>query len=183
MLQEKMENKVVDQKFWKVRAKPFPNMSYLDKIRLLSAIKVSYQASKKSACWGWRKSKRGGYGYFSVKRGDAVRVGYYAHRLVYELLVGPIPDGLTLDHACKNRECSNPDHLRPMTLKDNILDALSLGMSAINSRKTHCKRGHEFSKENTCITNRKKNGRVYRSCRKCKNIIAKAKYHEEDTNV
>lgn len=61
-------------------------------------------------CWIWTASKSFGYGQFQAKR---------AHRLSYQLLKGSIPDDLPLDHLCHNRECVNPDHLRPATYKEN----------------------------------------------------------------
>lgn len=83
------------------------------------------------------------------------------HRLAYELCVGPIPDGLTIDHLCRNRACVNPGHLEPVTHRENVLR--SNNPAAINARKTHCKHGHEFTEENTLVS---KNGRN-RQCRKC----------------
>lgn len=58
------------------------------------------------------------------------------HVVAYEYLVGPIPEGLTLDHACDNPPCCNPDHLRPMTIRDNILRGA--GPAALNARKERC---------------------------------------------
>jgi hypothetical protein len=77
-----------------------------------------------------------------------------AHRFAYELLVGPIPAGLTLDHLCLNKACVRPDHLEPVSLTVNIRRA--------NARRTHCKRGHAFTPENTYLD---KIGA--RQCRKC----------------
>src|SRR5215831_2038423 len=71
-------------------------------------------------CWEWTAGKdRDGYGQLHVSRpeGDS---SARAHRVVYELLVGPIPEGLTLDHLCRNRGCVKPSHLDPVTVGDNI---------------------------------------------------------------
>jgi len=74
----------------------------------------------------------------------------YAHRLAYETLVGPIPEGLVIDHLCRNRACVNVNHLEPVTQGVNALRGV--GVMALNARKTHCKRGHEFTPENTRIS-------------------------------
>lgn len=87
------------------------------------------------------------------------------HRVMYESMVGPIPDGLTLDHLCRNRACCNPDHLEPTTMRENTLrgDAVS----AINARKTHCIRGHAFDSVNTY------EWRGHRHCRACSALRAR----------
>lgn len=112
---------------------------------------------------------RKGYGVASDGNGRKKR----AHRLMYELMVGPIPDGRPLDHRCHNedpdcpggvtclhRRCLNPGHLEPSTTKENL--RRGKGPSGINYRKTHCIRGHEFTDENTYVTKR-----GARSCRTC----------------
>ncbi len=106
-------------------------------------------------CWLWSGySKNGRYGWIKID-GQSTPV----HRAMYEWIVGPIPDGLTIDHLCRNTFCVNPLHMEPVTVKENILR--SQGLGAINARKTHCKNGHEFTPENT----RTADGR--RSCREC----------------
>src|SRR6266496_2265386 len=73
------------------------------------------------ACWLWTgKTGRDGYGRIGLGgRGALVRVR--AHRFAYELLIGPIPDGLQIDHLCRVRHCVNPAHLEPVTQRENIL--------------------------------------------------------------
>lgn len=107
-------------------------------------------------CWEWRAHvSRSGYGTFSMQGGTK-----RAHRVAYELVLGPIPDGLTLDHLCRNTRCVNPRHLEPVTVEVNVLRGS--GPAALNALKTHCIRGHEFTPENTI---KQKRGRACRACR------------------
>jgi HNH endonuclease len=108
-------------------------------------------------CWPCTRTvdKKWGYGQISVD-GKMRKL----HRVVYELLVGKIPEGLTLDHLCRNRACANPAHLEPVTMRLNNLRGTS--PCAKNAVKSHCSRGHEFTESNT---RRLKNGA--RSCKQC----------------
>jgi hypothetical protein len=98
---------------------------------------------QENGCWLWTAATdRDGYGHFSFERRTA-----QAHRVAYELLVGPIPEGLTLDHLCRERRCVSPEHLEPVTIGVNTLRGEAF--TARQARQTHCKRGHEFTSENT----------------------------------
>ena len=98
----------------------------------------------------------GGYAEFRVDG-----KGMKGHRFAYEAARGPIPAGLYLDHICRVRACVNANHLRAVTPRQNVLFN-SLSIQAANFRKTHCKRGHEFTPENTM-----KRGLRRRGCRVC----------------
>jgi hypothetical protein len=89
-------------------------------------------------CWQWtRHINKNGYGRTQY-RGRTIA----AHRAVWLTLVGPIPDGLELDHLCRNRACVNPDHLQPVTTQVNVHRSES--PMAHNAKKTHCVRDHEL---------------------------------------
>jgi hypothetical protein len=84
-----------------------------------------------------------------------------SHRYAYEISVGPIPEGLTIDHLCRVRACVNPAHLEAVTQWENTMRAPET-LGAINAAKTECLRGHPFSDENTYYS---RDGR--RHCREC----------------
>jgi hypothetical protein len=111
------------------------------------------RVDKTGECWLWTGGKSGGYGAFSL--GGKTRL---AHRVVYEMLVGPVA-GIALDHMCHNRDfscpgspncphraCVNPAHLKPATARENAMRSPLVGA------KTHCKHGHEFTKENRYVS-------------------------------
>lgn len=119
-----------------------------------------------SGCWEWLMSRTAdGYGQVSVKRA-MVRV----HQVTYLALVGPVPEGLQLDHLCRNRACCNPWHVEPVTPLENT--RRGDGPEVIGRRyrdRTECSRGHEYTPENTYIRTRR-SGRTSRVCRKCRVI-------------
>lgn len=113
-------------------------------------------------CWLWLGpvKKDGGYALTSYRNRTIS-----GHRLMYELMVGEIPEGLTIDHLCRVRNCINPAHMEPVTIKENVHRGNTI--SAINLAKTHCINGHEFTPENTKIGYPR--GIESRSCRICHN--------------
>lgn len=110
-------------------------------------------------CWNWTGSKTdSGYGIFSNRKPR-----YKVHRYSYEIFVGKIPTGLTIDHLCRNRLCVNPSHLEPVARSENVMRGI--GHGAVNIKKTHCPSGHPYSGKN--LMRLTWNGRPYRKCRTC----------------
>lgn len=107
-----------------------------------------------SGCWEWTAAHhpKQGYGWFKTNGRMVV-----AHRFAYEALVGPIPEGLVIDHLCRNPRCVNPSHLEPVTTAENVRRGRHPGRE-----KTHCPHGHPYDAENTRYT---KEG--HRQCRAC----------------
>lgn len=142
------------------------------------------KVKKTHTCWIWLGIQDGrGYGRFSLKHKF-----YKAHRICFELVNGSIDNSLTLDHLCRNRLCVNPQHLEQVTQRENIMRS-PIAPAAINSRKTHCANGHEFTPENTYINTH--SDRRYttpkRMCRTCakmygKNYRIKNPDHDKEYN-
>ena len=112
-------------------------------------------------CWLWLGGKGGIYGHF--KNGQRT---VCAHRFAYELLVGSIPEGFTIDHVkargCINSLCVNPLHLEAVSRGVNVLRGI--GPPALNARKVVCSNGHPFDEKNTYVWH----GR--RGCRICQKL-------------
>jgi hypothetical protein len=104
--------------------------------------KVDLPADR-TQCWLWRAATIRGYGSFRVAGQH-----HYAHRFAYELLVGPIADGLTIDHLCRRPLCVNPSHMEPVTRAENRARAPISGAAKQHAAKTRCDAGHPLIETN-----------------------------------
>lgn len=108
--------------------------------------RVMARVTHEGECWTVPVAAGSRYGYVC---------GRTAHRVVYETVVGPVPEGLELDHLCRNRGCVNPAHLEPVTHQENMRRG-HWGM------KTHCPQGHPYEGDNLV---RDGHSRICRWCR------------------
>lgn len=127
------------------------------------------KVEKTNECWLWTARKNdAGYGDFWLSK---AKEHYRAHIMSYELLVGPVPEGLELDHLCRVRHCVNPTHLEAVTHKVNCLRGDS--PLAHHARKTHCPQGHEYTEENTrMVDTHTGKGRQCRTCHRDRARVA-----------
>ena len=166
---------------------------YADRFKLsnyeLFMSHVERLGDKSYHCWKWtgKISKQTKYGIHTTCENSKLKY-HLAHRFSYELFkchnvhcfnlyitLEKIPEGLTIDHLCRNRWCVNPEHLEVVTLKENILRGDS--PSARNARKTHCLNGHLLSGENLYMT---PEGR--RQCKTCR-VVRHKKYQDKIKKV
>lgn len=116
---------------------------------------------KEDGCWEWSgKVMTNGYARIYVNGRDQL-----VHRVMYERVVGPIPDGLVIDHLCRNKRCVRPLHLETVTIAENLLRGES------NAHKTHCPKGHPYAGENLIL----ESGPTRRRCRTCRADQKKAR--------
>ena len=128
---------------------------------LTIAERIARLSQREGECLVWMGSRnKKGYGRIGIK-GRLQGV----HRVAWELLNGPVPDGLEIDHLCGNRACVEITHLRAVTHLENVRSKHVLPI-------THCKRGHEFTPENTAY---QRNGG--RRCKTCHRTLALARHH------
>lgn len=122
-------------------------------------------STEDDGCWHWIGAHDStGYGRCSKKTAGLGE--QWAHRLVYRLLVGAIPDGFQLDHLCRVRDCVNPSHLEPVTHAENARRSPLMGAAyKARSAATHCVHGHPRTPDNLYIDKR-----GYTACLTCRRI-------------
>jgi hypothetical protein len=128
-------------------------------LQLMNRI-VTQSVETTAGCWEWQGSRTPkGYGRVHA-RGKLL----YVHRVAYEALIAEIPEGLQLDHLCRNRACVNPWHLEPVTNRVNTSRGRAgTRLASENSGKTHCPQGHPYSGDNLRI-----GPHGWRYCRTCR---------------
>lgn len=148
---------------WKAHGDPIAvkngrGMSLIDKF-------MARVDKRADGCWLWTGgTNASGYGRFALGHRGIEQ----AHRWSYEHHIGPIPDGLQIDHLCRVHGCVNPAHMEPVTGRENVRRGETL--PAANAVKTHCPRGHTYDDANTYVS-----GRGERTCRTCRRDAARAR--------
>lgn len=123
-------------------------------------------------CHVYRGNKlKSGYGIVSVKSIRPGMTSMVVHRWCWEREVGPIPEGLVIDHMCRNKSCCNVDHLRAVTYRINAIEN-SESVAAKNEAKTHCYKGHPFTEESLIFVKGKKR----RVCWECEELYKPRRY-------
>jgi hypothetical protein len=118
------------------------------RLRLLAKVEFG------DGCWLWRGGMASGYGRVRYRRRQ-----WPAHRLLYEWMGGPVPPGLDLDHLCRQPLCVRPDHLEPVSRRENL--RRGNGWAGRKARQTACVHGHPLSGANLY------RWRTSRKCRAC----------------
>lgn len=151
-------------------------MSGVSKLTLAERFWSKVERRGPDDCWLWTgKLKPNGYGRIRVNKPRRME---YAHRVAYELLVGPIPDGLEVDHVrdrgCQHRHCVNPAHLEAVTHREN--NRRSDSPAAVAARKTHCVNGHLLAGANLYMWS---GNRYCRTCRRAADLRSRTNEQED----
>jgi len=142
------------------------NTMEIDHIKFLSKVSAT------NNCWYWNGAiGTHGYGVFYHKRKNLL-----SHRVSYVIFNSHIDNNLVIDHVCGNKACVNPEHLRNVEQRTNVIENNS-SIVFDNFNKTHCKNGHEFSGSNLKMVYRSKENRNYRVCRICYNKLQLKAYY------
>jgi HNH endonuclease len=139
--------------------------------RLLARVRIV------NDCWQWTGPVND-EGYARIRVPGHI-AKWAIHRASYEVFVGPIPDGLTIDHLCRNPSCINPQHLEPVTMEVNIRRGFGIGMK--NAAKTACYKGHPYV-AGSYIIEQVGNGTTARRCIICRRERENRNYHEQRNN-
>lgn len=139
---------------------PIPRSSYTFARRVFAHIDAS------GDCWEWDGATTHGYGV--INRGGKGAGTMTAHLAVWQMLVGPIPEGMHYDHLCRNRRCVNPDHAEIVTPEEN--KRRGYGPAAVNARRKVCDKGHPLDGV------RKTSGGMSRYCLTCDRAGQRARY-------
>ena len=130
------------------------------------------KVKKSNGCWLWTGATSRGYGHFCSSPYSTKM----AHRISYMELVGSIPEGKQLHHLCEIRNCVNPAHLEPVTARENLLLSSKTAAAKLSSQ-THCKRGHEFTAENTYVWGN------MRHCKECVRTRSREWYRKKNPGI
>jgi hypothetical protein len=123
-----------------------------------------------NGCWTYEGALDGdGYGIITIHLGNRRNTTKGAHRYFWEKWIGPIKEGMQLDHKCRTRSCVNPKHLREVTHEKNVALA-----QPYRVKKTHCKRGHELRDGNLYV-----HPKGWRTCKTCHLARNRLRYHDE----
>lgn len=141
--------------------------------RTIRSAQERFQAKtrqRETGCIEWTGALTStGYGSFYAAPGEYIP----AHRWAYTQSKGEIPKGMQLDHLCRNRSCVNPDHLEPVTVRENLLRGNTV--TARNRAVTHCPAGHEYTPENTYVAPGSPGNRHCKTCIHSRSLARKFK--------
>ncbi|MBA7686788.1 hypothetical protein ES703_95246 [subsurface metagenome] len=122
-----------------------------------------------TGCWEWTAFQHKGYGRVTYNG-----KGFRAHRLVYQIIRGPIPEETEIDHLCRNHSCINPFHLEPVTHLENCRRGIS---GPRQKNKCYCPEGHPYDDENTYVYFNESRGSWARGCKKCRHEAVRRYRH------
>lgn len=140
-----------------------------DHLRFLSKIRV-----ETNGCWIIGNPRaHGAYSHYYINK-----IQYQAHRVSFEIFNGSLKQGLVIDHVCMNRKCCNPEHLRQVDQRTNLLENTSRERVNRFIRKNICISGHSMTESNTIWFSRRGKPQKFRMCREC-NRLKKKQWYEK----
>lgn len=148
-----------------------------ERIRARTIVEQVTRLAGSTPCFTWQGCTTNGYGTIQAGKRSLAgnRVPSYVHVLMYQILVGPIPDGMELDHWCRNRACWNPEHTEPVTRRTNIARGRSI--VADYMVRDECGRGHPKTTENQYV---RPDGKGV-MCLPCRKLRSRRDYHQNNT--